>query len=113
MQLTTFGYSLIVLCLGSFVIGVWRRAEWLANTLGVLAGIGFLYTIMMWYVAHYVPTPYGAGVIMMYGEDVEIELQIGAFIEILVWASPLLSYGFGGWLREKRSHTATRHRELV
>ena len=99
--MTIFGYILLSLGATSLLVGLFRRVEWLVGVNAIVLIIGVALTTASWYMAHYAPSPGGAGVIMKFSDEVEDALRIEDILTMLVWALPLIGYGIGAWLRQK------------
>lgn len=95
---------LIFLCVVSFVVGIAHRnsearlVEVFMIVDGLIAGIATLLIVGWWYAVHITPD-----LIIKFDEGTERGLQLMTLVNILIWASPLLSIMMGGWIRGKVS----------
>lgn len=73
-----------------------------------IAALAFLLMFGLWFDAHLVRSPYGS-VILKGDDDVERDLQMFFFANVLFYSLPLMAIGLGRWLRGKFVKYDLRH----
>lgn len=100
MEMTAFEWFMAAMCGFSLIVALFHKTEWLLGVDALLSTIGFLLGVGWWYAQHYMPTPYGAGVLMKFDSDAETQLTIWFLAGWLYFSMPLICYGVGAWLRK-------------